>query len=94
MIDPTLNPIVQYLRNQFIIGPFPRAQLNPTRTHMNKDQIEKLIAHTKSNVSDLQSELNRYAHLSDAGYKLLCDEKALLSALESDLEALCEDDEE
>jgi hypothetical protein len=61
---------------------------------MNKEQLKKLIAHTKSNVSDLQSELNRYAHLCDAGYKLLGDEKALLSALESDLEALCEDQEE
>lgn len=92
MIDPTLNPVIQYLRNQFIIGPFPRAQLNPARTHMNKDQLEKLIAATKSNVEDSQDEVNAFACSIAQCYKILCDEKSLLLALESDLEALCEDD--
>lgn len=69
-------------------------EINPTRTHMNKEQIEKLIAHTKSNVSNLQEELNRFACCIARCSKILGDERSLLSALESDLEALCEEDEE
>jgi len=56
MSNPTLNPLIQYLRNQFIIGPFPRAQLNPTRTHMNKDQLSALEADLESFIEDDEDE--------------------------------------
>jgi hypothetical protein len=76
-------------------SPFAKAQqFKLNRTHMNKEQIEKLIAHTKSNVSDLQEELNRFACCIARCSKILGDERSLLSALESDLKALCEEDEE